>query len=62
VLDFKFAETPALMAERAAELVRANVDVIVASTSMPALAAKRATTARSRSSWSRRPTPWRWGW
>ncbi|HZO39053.1 MAG TPA: ABC transporter substrate-binding protein [Methylomirabilota bacterium] len=44
VLDFKFAETPALMAERAAELVRANVDVIVASTSMPALAAKRATT------------------
>jgi putative tryptophan/tyrosine transport system substrate-binding protein len=45
VLDFKFAETPALMAERAAELVRANVDVIVASTSMPALAAKRATTA-----------------
>jgi putative tryptophan/tyrosine transport system substrate-binding protein len=43
VLDFKFAETPARMAESAAELVRANVDVIVASTSMPALAAKRAT-------------------
>jgi len=43
VLDFKFAETTASMAERAAELVRANVDVIVASTSMPALAAKRAT-------------------
>jgi len=44
VLDFKFAETPAQMAERTAELVRANVDIIVASTSMPALAAKRATT------------------
>jgi putative ABC transport system substrate-binding protein len=43
VLDFKFAETPARMADSAAELVRANVDVIVASTSMPALAAKRAT-------------------
>ena len=43
MLDFKFAETPARMAEAAGELVRANVDVIVASTSMPALAAKRAT-------------------
>ena len=43
MLDLKFAETPARMAEAAGELVRANVDVIVASTSMPALAAKRAT-------------------
>jgi putative ABC transport system substrate-binding protein len=41
--ELRYAQTAALMAESAADLARLNVDVIVASTTMPALAAKRAT-------------------
>jgi ABC-type uncharacterized transport system substrate-binding protein len=44
VFEFRFAETPTLIAESAAELVSQKVDVIVAITTLPTLAAKRATT------------------